>query len=248
MCAVCSDHHKALKLTRDHNIVKHTKLAVRKCGPCRYQNTHVDAKFLCIECRDDLCTVCSEQHKLMKLTHSHTLVDYSAGQERHCGQCAYRNKQSLAKFYCNECDEDLCVTCCEQHKIIKLTRNHILAELPTVVVRKCGQCEYENKQIEAKFYCQECDEDLCGTCSEQHRMLKLTRNHILLEHPNPNPIQFGKKCDQCEFQNTHSEAKYYCHECDENLCDNCSEQHKMLKLTRSHKLNPVLSAPYGSCR
>ena len=46
-------------------------------------------------------------------------------------------------------------------------------------------------------------------------------------------------CGSCSNRGSDKEAKSYCNECQEYLCNPCAESHKGLKLTRSHQLLPV---------
>ena len=52
----------------------------------------------------------------------------------------------------------------------------------------------------------------------------------------------------CSYRGSDKEAKSYCNEYQEYLCDPCAESHKGLKLTRSHQLLPVtdVSRPQNS--
>ena len=44
----------------------------------------------------------------------------------------------------------------------------------------CGSCSYRGSDKEAESYCNECQEYLCGSCTESHKGLKITRSHQLL--------------------------------------------------------------------
>ena len=49
-------------------------------------------------------------------------------------------------------------------------------------------------------------------------------------------------CGSCRYRGTNKEAKSYCNECQEYLCDKCAESHTGLKMTRNHQLVPVTEA------
>ena len=49
-------------------------------------------------------------------------------------------------------------------------------------------------------------------------------------------ITRGLSCDPCLILNKNEKAEYYCSECDEFFCNNCSSAHKLFRITRNHKL------------
>lgn len=47
---------------------------------------------------------------------------------------------------------------------------------------------------------------------------------------------FTHECDACKLDGQTQEAKYYCGECDDFLCENCETYHKRVKATRFHEI------------
>ena len=45
---------------------------------------------------------------------------------------------------------------------------------------ECDPCKYTDIHKEATHYCNDCQEYLCGTCTDSHKGLKLLRNHTLI--------------------------------------------------------------------
>lgn len=154
---------------------------VKLCGQCEFLKKHAIAEYFCEDCDEGLCVVCCEQHKMMKVLQDHDLVKQTPRLLRKCGPCTYQNKNSESECYCKECEEELCLDCSKQHKALKLTRSHNLIDHSRHIVKCCAPCSYQNKQIEAKLHCRQCDEDLCTLCSEQHKALSFTRDHNLTD-------------------------------------------------------------------
>lgn len=46
----------------------------------------------------------------------------------------------------------------------------------------------------------------------------------------------GLTCTPCENQDTYHEAFYWCRDCNEALCESCTEHHKSLRMSKTHKL------------
>ena len=43
-------------------------------------------------------------------------------------------------------------------------------------------------------------------------------------------------CGPCKTDNVNKEAKYYCEQCQEHLCDSCQDTHRKLKATKTHNI------------
>ncbi|CAC5399372.1 unnamed protein product [Mytilus coruscus] len=49
-------------------------------------------------------------------------------------------------------------------------------------------------------------------------------------------------CSPCSVRHITKPSTYWCSECEEAICDDCQEHHKVLKATRSHELIPIESS------
>ena len=49
------------------------------------------------------------------------------------------------------------------------------------VILQCIPCSLDNRKCDAHCFCVQCIEHLCADCAKDHRKIKLTRNHVLLE-------------------------------------------------------------------
>lgn len=127
-----------------------------------------------------MCALCSKSHKIKKGLRDHSLVEQSSGLSGICEPCKFQNKRNDTKCFCIECEEELCLDCSNQHKALKMTRNHKLAGFSKIILKYCEPCSYKNKTIEAKLNCQTCVEDMCIECSEQHKADASEIGHILL--------------------------------------------------------------------
>ncbi|XP_052236172.1 E3 ubiquitin-protein ligase TRIM33-like [Dreissena polymorpha] len=43
----------------------------------------------------------------------------------------------------------------------------------------CGACQREARHVEATHFCEECSENLCATCVQQHRKFPLMKDHVI---------------------------------------------------------------------
>ncbi|CAC5399368.1 unnamed protein product [Mytilus coruscus] len=46
-------------------------------------------------------------------------------------------------------------------------------------------------------------------------------------------------CGPCSVRHSTKQSKHWCSECEEAICDDCQEHHKVLKATRSHEFIPI---------
>ena len=86
-------------------------------------------------------------------------------------KCEACDGGQLAQNFCQECQENLCMTCVNAHKRVKLTKNH---SLKTIFF--CDGCK---EGIIASHFCFDCEEHLCKECVDAHKRVKLTKNHVL---------------------------------------------------------------------
>jgi hypothetical protein len=107
------------------------------------------------------------------------------------------------------------------------------------VLKKCEPCENGGRSNIALNICETCQEYLCGDCTSTHKVRKATKSL------KPIPVsaevertshsdEAKKRCEPCESYGRDKEATKYCIDCDELLCDCCTETHKMGKVTKNH--------------
>lgn len=86
-----------------------------------------------------------------------------------CQQCSEGSSLVPAKKYCEQCQEFLCINCCEFHKKVKTARNHVLLDISLVkttmlkTTRPTITCSvHTDKTIE--FFCPSHDAIICSVC------------------------------------------------------------------------------------
>ena len=107
------------------------------------------------------------------------LPDYTSKEETlpegndHCGFCC---NDTVAEFYCRECEDSLCLKCKEQHMRMKQTKDHALDVLEARQVSK----KIENlpcnlhRSYEVQSYCSTCEQGCCEICCRRNH-----ENHIV---------------------------------------------------------------------
>ncbi|XP_033119959.1 tripartite motif-containing protein 2-like [Anneissia japonica] len=143
--------------------------------------------------------------------------------------------------FCLACLEDwiktkeelICPTCSKSYPIPegglqKLQPNIFLNNLLQIIkifsesdMMKCSVCE---KEGQVKYYCQDCRQYLCSTCSDQHQKfqaLAYHKLHLMIEDvqsmsPSPMTLLHSPLCSH------HSKPlDFYCTDCKTPICVNC---------------------------
>ncbi|KAH3716810.1 hypothetical protein DPMN_059539 [Dreissena polymorpha] len=234
--------------------VENSKKETKLCDPCGSKNVKTEARNVCQQCENEyLCSECSENHKVGKLTRTHALVsaekfvEASKKETKLCDPCGAKNVKKEARDVCQLCDNEfLCFECSENHKVGKLTGTHDLMSAQKFVetskkeTKLCDRCMAKNVMKEARNVCQQCENEfLCDECSEKHKVGKLTSTHVFIsaEKFADNSEEENKLCDPCGALNVKKEARNVCEQCDnEFLCAECSESHTVGKITNTHDL------------
>lgn len=101
-------------------------------------------------------------------------------------------------------------------------------------LRICERCDESEKDREAKYYCEDCSENLCNTCADSHKKTKATRKHTLalvsftlLQEGEEHKKTFTVICN-CDLKR---EVQIYCEEHNEVICKTCqSVKHRHCKI------------------
>lgn len=96
-------------------------------------------------------------------------------EDRRCDTCLHRNRKSLARYWCDDCDESLCEECNQVHSSMKFTQSHHSFEienikhLPFKSTSIHALCpDHEGRFLD--FYCDDHGVVLCDTCvTASHR-------------------------------------------------------------------------------
>ena len=107
-----------------------------------------------------------------------------------CGICNIRNLDSEAQKYCLDCFKRLCDGCADDHNSMALTSDHNGISLPSdahdVNLPLSSTCNQHPSEV-LRYYCQNCDEILCMTCSmavshKEHVMMRLSERMSAVKH------------------------------------------------------------------
>lgn len=153
--------------------------------------------------------------------------------EPKCEPCEKRGKPTIAIYFCHDCEERYCEACMKKHTISKNTRNHRLGNIPHDAnnVYTCDLCKFNNIVTAANYFCENCEDMLCGNCQKIHQSQNMSRDH---------KIQVISKqivrCAICCELGEQSQATCYCLDCKypEPLCSICAEEHTMMKRNKNH--------------
>ena len=93
----------------------------------------------------------------------------------------------------------------------------------------CDICRAKGVRSKVRTICKECREFYCKDCSDSHALLKITRDHVLIDLT-------SSHCDICQMKGVKATVRTICRECREFYCQDCSHTHSIMKLTRDHPL------------
>ena len=107
--------------------------------------------------------------------------------------CSCCEDNSVAAYYCEDCKDELCQSCFQAQKIVKIARNHtitvtkdITSDINESAIKICTGCEND---LLASYYCIQFSENICEQCFDAHKKVKLTKKHTL----NPCNVENIKK-------------------------------------------------------
>ena len=112
----------------------------------------------------------------------------------------------------------------------------------------CSPCKYLDKTTVARFYCWDCQENLCSSCSETLHASKLNRDHSVMETESKTTDKSEKLhapamnlMSQLLMCSEHSEnpVKYYCELHDNLSCSKCA----VVKHANCKKLTDIKEIP-----
>ncbi|CAC5365241.1 unnamed protein product [Mytilus coruscus] len=90
---------------------------------------------------------------------------------------------------------------------------------------KCEPCKIRDRNNVSIHWCVICEESLCSDCTENHRSMKMLRNHELIDI-NRMPIH-KNIADQCCFKHDNLPFEYFCIDHDVLSCKEClAESHR----------------------
>ncbi|VDI01173.1 Hypothetical predicted protein [Mytilus galloprovincialis] len=216
LCDDCADQHKLMKKTKNHKMSKNKfTLNLKFSQKIERFETNIQNE--------------TETVKAQKLI---TNVQEKSTEPK-CEPCEKRGKPTIAIYFCHDCEERYCEACMKKHTISKNTKNHRLGNIPHDAnnVYTCDLCKFNNIVTAANYFCENCEDKLCGNCQKIHQSQNMSRDH---------KIQVISKqivrCAICCELGEQSQATCYCLDCKypEPLCSICAEEHTMMKRNKNH--------------
>ena len=111
--------------------------------------------------------------------------------------------------------------------------NDFISSLPSV--SQCGEADGDNEHEKIEYFCLDCWEPLCDSCSGFHKKLKLTKNHTIKkitelskDDVSQRRREMTSKCQMHKDQH----VTLYCTDCNEAICHTC--------FVVSHKIHTVI--------
>lgn len=222
------------------------------CETCEESKNVCFASKYCEQCKEYLCEDCVITHKSMKATKSHTLLTEEEKRLKNtitCEPCKETGAMVEAIMYCEVCDEYLCGTCINTHRLIKATKSHTPITVEEKQMRelvKCEPCHGKGEMVEAVNFCHNCEEYLCVGCTDVHKRIKATKKHVPVPKESVKTLQIQTEstdgikpqifCEPCAAVNKRVFAFLKCEDCNENMCKQCSDLHRLQKMSRDHNL------------
>lgn len=87
-----------------------------------------------------------------------------------------------------------------------------------VVISKCDIC---NQGVDARFYCQECAQEMCQSCKTTHLRMNISRNHTVICIVKDNGLSVHDM-ETC-FIHPNEPIQIYCLTCDIPVCHICTD-------------------------
>jgi hypothetical protein len=157
-----------------------------------------------------------------------------------CYPCKLMSKLVCANKYCDACEELLCEDCVTNHAKRKATASHKPRRIGgNESVIPCRPCSDDGTIVQAITYCEECEEYLCNDCTLSHGKRKATKTHtpIAIKDMNDKLLNIDETiplCAPCKFNDIAIRSINYCKDCDEYLCESCTNSHRKRKPTKTH--------------
>ena len=143
----------------------------------------------------------------------------------HCGFCC---NETVAEFFCTDCEDSLCLKCKEHHLRMKQTKTHVLEVMGARhVVKKFESlwCQI-HPSYKVKYYCSKCDQGCCDLCCR----------HIHEDHAMENLHEFAEGKRQKIGANI-EESKIYFTTIVDDIADILIDQDNLNSLHEKHRLD-----------
>ncbi|XP_071148474.1 uncharacterized protein [Mytilus edulis] len=228
LCGECKTIHLSQKMNRNHPLKQ--LFSSISCDNCSANGCEVMASVYCKDCDSPLCDSCAECHSAMKRTRGHVL-----SKDLTVVILSLSNKGNTTRPMSATNEDD-------NYSGARPKTGPFLSGAQNAQIEKgipvCEPCSIEDSTVNALFFCEECDENLCEECfnfhqaqteTRQHKVTGISRNTIF--------------CKPCRSLKREHEATSFCIDCHvpDPLCDACAHKHTKMKLTKYHRISSDIS-------
>ena len=129
-CEQCMVGHTTQKLTRHHTLIDikgEESIKQSACEPCSYQNQHLNAEYICLDCNERLCECCKCFHQSQKRNKSHCFHKVeSKKMPSFSASCDNTKSEVIEEYICEDCVDakQLGSKCEQEHNGLKFSRDH----------------------------------------------------------------------------------------------------------------------------
>ena len=170
---------------------------------------------------------------------SHT-VPASTDKVNHlCESCIEDGVDKEARHFCKDCRQNICDTCKDDHRRLVVTRNHTISPINTALAAASGKLGNMNISSNGAATKTERSES-SHTAPERSELSHTAPERSKGSHTVPaSSDKVYHLCESCIEDGIEKEAKHYCQDCKQKICDICKDYHKKLAGTRNHIISPV---------
>lgn len=99
---------------------------------------------------------------------------------------------------------------------------HIFVDISGLTDLKCGPCQVRDRDRTPQFWCMSCEEGLCDECYENHKAIKVSRNHSVVPVESSETVQTFISTLQTECHIHDSPFELYCPNHETPCCSECA--------------------------
>ena len=130
--------------------------------------------------------------------HEHKLIYTKTNFDWNCNECKNNKSKSEPRFYCSQCDYNICNKCRKEKKYYKMV------SIPS-------NATPSNKNIQKKFI---------NYSGHEHKLVYCRTKR--------SGASGGWNCDKCKEENTNKTWTFYCTCCDFDFCAKCAKKNNLI--------------------
>ena len=151
------------------------------CGPCSMDGVDKDAKHYCRDCIQNICDTCKVYHRKFAGTKNHTISLVNIGLATVSRKLGYMNISSDDAAEMSDGSYTVPERSNDSHTAPERSKDSHTAPASYDKGHDplCGPCSMDGVDKDAKHYCRDCRQNICGTCKDYHRKFAGTKNHTI---------------------------------------------------------------------